>query len=118
MPKIPFGLASDEVTGQYWRGLRSYCLGFSVGAPARKYPNTGPIVTKWLLDHGLIEIVQNPAYRNDACYRLTPLGVRVLERGQSAKPSHTRPEPGGLAKMLERLIDLVRRLASARAAAP
>ena len=82
MPTISFDFSSDEVTGQYWRGLRSYCLGFSVGAPARKYPCTGPTVTKWLLDRGLIEVAQNPEYRNDTCYRLTSLGARVLERGQ------------------------------------
>jgi DNA-binding PadR family transcriptional regulator len=64
------------------------------GAPARKYPGTGPIVTKWLLDRGLIETVQNPQYRNDACYRLTPLGVRVLERGRYAVA------PGGRAAAL------------------
>ena len=64
----------------------------------------------------LIEAVQNPEYRNEACYRLTPLGVRVLERGQYAKLPPTRPRLGTLARVLGRFNDL-RRFASERAEA-
>ena len=88
-----FDLEHDDVIGHYWRGLNSLRSAQSEGEPLAKHPGVGRTIAEWLLERGLIEIVDNPRYRSfGPCYRLTALGDAVVERGQRAKPRPTRPK--------------------------
>ena len=87
-----FDITRDDVTGHYWKGLTSFRTAFSYGEPTAKHPGVGDTIVIWLLERGLLEVVDNPQYRRHPkpCYRLTELGHAVLERGQHAQPLHRR----------------------------
>jgi hypothetical protein len=87
-----FDLAHDDVTGHYWKGLRRFRLAFSYGEPLAKHPGVGTKIAEWLLERSLIEVVENPHYRKQTCYRVSALGSKVLARGQLARPRPKRPK--------------------------
>ncbi len=85
-------LENDDVTGHYWRGLKSLRSAFTYGEPLARHPGVGRKIADWLLQRGLIETVGNPEYRHSApCYRVTDLGHEVRARGQWAKPRAKKP---------------------------
>ena len=98
-----FDLAHDDVTGHYWKGLTRLCLAFSRGEPLAKHPGVGTKIAEWLLERGLIEVVENPNYRNQTCYRVSALGSKVIERGRLARPRPKRPKLPMLKPMIATL---------------
>jgi hypothetical protein len=80
-----FDLATDDVPGRYWRALKSFQRAPD-GKPLSADFRIGHRTTDWLLEHGLLEVVtDNAQYRGMICYRLTPLGHQVFERGAHAR---------------------------------
>jgi len=88
-----FDIALDDVAGHYWKGLTSFRTAFSHGEPVAQHPGVGDSIVTWLVERGLLEIVDNPQYGHHPkpCYRLTNLGYAVIERGQRAQPARKRP---------------------------
>lgn len=102
-----FDLAMDDVPPHYWRALKSLRTAFSYGEPIEKHPGVGQKSVDWLLEHGLVETVENPQYRS-RCYRLTNLGNAVIRRGSTAQP---RPRRRKLAMLQPRVAILKPRIA-------
>lgn len=86
-----FDLTRDDVPTHYWRALKSFRTAFSYGEPVAKHPGVGRQSADWLLQHSLIETVDNPQYQ-DPCYRITALGDDVLKRGSRAGARARRPK--------------------------
>lgn len=88
-----FDLDHDDVPGRYWPALKAFMTAFSYGEPMSKFPRVGPKSVQWLLDEGLLEVVENPRYgeAHGKCYRLTTLGQRVFARGQYRKRNALPP---------------------------
>jgi hypothetical protein len=96
-----FDLESEDIPGRYWHGLDSLMSAFSEGEPLAKHPGVGPKIAEWLLQRGLIEVVENPRYGDHfgPCYRVTALGHKAFNRGKRAK----RPDRIRFAELQPRL---------------
>ena len=84
-----FDFDKDDVPGRYWTALRSFSNSINAFEPlAKRGRGVGPKTAEWLLERGLIETGENPRYSYSgfgACYRVSELGWRVLDRGRWAK---------------------------------
>jgi len=88
-----FDMASDDVLGQYYKGLNAINRSGCDCEPLTRHAGVGPKIAAWLVERGLIETGESMRYPYAGrCYRATELGREVLERGQRGKRPEKQPK--------------------------